>query len=196
MSGPEALLPTLMLALAYMLGSIPTAVLVCHSMGLADPRQQGSGNPGTTNVLRLGNPVAALLTLLGDVAKGVLAIGLATWSGLTAQDTGFCGLAVILGHLYPLFGRMRGGKGVATTFGVLLTLSPALGLIALLTWVLIALLGKTASLASVGTALVTPLATWLLMPAQLGTMILICLLLILRHRDNIRRILDGNERRL
>lgn len=196
MPGPDTSLTALILALAYLLGSIPTAVLVCHSMGLADPRQQGSGNPGTTNVLRLGNRPAAVLTLLGDMLKGALAIALAQWAELDDTETGLCGLAVMLGHLYPLFGRMRGGKGMATLLGVCLALSLPVGLIALASWLLLALIGKTASMASIGTAVVTPLATELLLPQQFTIIVLMCLLLIMRHRDNIRRLLNGEERRL
>ncbi|MCP8689141.1 glycerol-3-phosphate 1-O-acyltransferase PlsY [Marinobacterium sedimentorum] len=196
MPGPETLLPTLLATLAYLLGSVPTAVLVCRSMGLADPREQGSRNPGTTNVLRQGNRTAAVLTLLGDVSKGAIAVNLARYAELGSTQTGLCALAVLLGHIYPLFGRMRGGKGVATTFGLCLALSPPLGLIALGVWLLLAAIGKTASLASVGTALVTPLATFMLLPEQFAAISLICLLLVLRHRDNIRRLLRGLEHRL
>lgn len=196
MPGSDALFSAPWLALSYLLGCIPTAVVVCRTMGVADPRQQGSGNPGATNVLRIGGTVPAILTLLGDLAKGASAIALAYWAELTQFMTGLCGIAVILGHLFPGLGRQRGGKGMATTFGVLLALSPTLGLMALVTWGLLALLSKTASVASIGTALVTPLATWLLMPGLLGIILLISLLLILRHRDNIQRILAGEERRL
>lgn len=196
MPGPETLLPTLLAALAYLLGSVPTAVLVCRSMGLADPRELGSRNPGTTNVLRQGNRTAAVLTLLGDVSKGAIAVSLARYAELSSMQTGLCALAVLLGHIAPLFGRMRGGKGVATTFGLCLALSPPLGLIALAVWLLLAAIGKTASLASVGTALVTPLATFILLPEQFVAISLICLLLVLRHRDNIRRLLRGVEHRL
>ncbi|WP_020681703.1 glycerol-3-phosphate 1-O-acyltransferase PlsY [Marinobacterium rhizophilum] len=196
MPGSDTLLPTLIAAFAYLLGSVPTAVLVCHAMGLEDPRQLGSGNPGTTNVLRQGNRTAAILTLLGDVAKGVIAVSLARHAELGTAQTGLCALAVLLGHIFPLFGYMRGGKGVATTFGLCLALSPPLGLLALGIWLVLAAIGKTASLASVGTALVTPLATYILLPEHLGAIALICLLLIVRHRDNIRRLLKGTEHRL
>ena len=147
-------------------------------------------------MLRIGGAIPAILTLLGDLAKGASAIALAYWAELTQLMSGLCGIAVILGHLFPALGRRRGGKGMATTLGVLLALSPALGLVALVTWGLLALLSKTASVASIGTALVTPLAAWLLVPGLLGVMLLISLLLILRHRDNIQRILAGEERRL
>ncbi|WP_255856432.1 glycerol-3-phosphate 1-O-acyltransferase PlsY [Marinobacterium rhizophilum] len=189
-------MPLLIAVAAYLLGSVPTAVLVCHAMGLADPRRLGSGNPGTTNVLRQGNRTAAVLTLLGDVAKGALAISLAQRAGLSPNQTGACAVAVLLGHIFPLLGYMRGGKGVATTFGLCLALSPPVGLLALGTWLLLAAIGKTASLASVGTALVTPLATYLLLPEQQLAISLICLLLVLRHRDNISRLLRGVEPRL
>ncbi|NVK42604.1 MAG: glycerol-3-phosphate 1-O-acyltransferase PlsY [Oceanospirillaceae bacterium] len=196
MAEPDALFSAPLLALSYLLGCIPSAVLVCRALGVADPRQHGSRNPGATNVLRLGGPIPALLTLLGDLAKGMSAVLLAYWAELTQFMAGLCGVAAILGHLFPAFGQRHGGKGVATTLGVLLALSPLLGLAALASWTLIALLSKTASLASVGTALITPLATWLLMPGLLGTVLLISALLILRHRGNIQRIIAGEERRL
>jgi acyl phosphate:glycerol-3-phosphate acyltransferase len=196
MPEPDTLFPLLIAAIAYLLGSVPTAVLVCHAMGLADPRRLGSGNPGTTNVLRQGNRTAAVLTLMGDVAKGALAVSLALRTGLTPNQTGLCALAVLLGHIFPLLGYIRGGKGVATTFGLCLALSPPLGLLVLGAWLLLAAIGKTASLASVGTALVTPLATYLLLPEQLTAISLICLLLIVRHCDNIARLLRGVEPRL
>lgn len=196
MPGPDTFFPVLIAAFAYLLGSVPTAVLVCRAMGLADPRRLGSGNPGTTNVLRQGNRTAAVLTLLGDIAKGALAVSLARHAGLDPNQTGLCALAVLLGHVYPLFGYMRGGKGVATTFGLCLALSPPLGLVALGVWLLLAAIGKTASLASVGTALITPLASYMLLPEQLLTLSLASLLLVLRHRDNISRLLRGVEPRL
>ncbi|GGO85235.1 glycerol-3-phosphate acyltransferase [Marinobacterium nitratireducens] len=185
-----------LLALSYLLGCIPTAVVVCRALGIADPRRHGSGNPGATNVLRLGGPLAALLTLFGDLAKGASAVFLAYWAELTQFMAGLCGVAAVIGHLFPAFGQRHGGKGMATTFGVLLALSPSLGIVALASWVLIALLSKTASLASITTALVTPLATWLLLPGLLGAVLLISALLILRHHDNIQRLLAGEERRL
>ena len=140
-------LPSLVaLLLAYLIGSISFAVLVSRTMGLSDPRSYGSGNPGATNVLRSGNKLAAILTLVGDAAKGAVAVLLAqafaARFGFTALVITCAGLAAFIGHLYPVFHRFQGGKGVATAAGVLLALSPALGLCTLGTWLLVAVITR------------------------------------------------------
>lgn len=183
-----------LISLAYLLGSIPTALVVCNSMGIADPRQQGSGNPGATNVLRIGNRVAALLTLLGDIAKGAVVVLAARWLEQPSLILGFCALAAVLGHLYPLFGAYRGGKGVATTLGCTLALSWPVMLIQAGVWTLVFLLSRTSSLASLIMALSTPLAAWYFAPELLSALVLISLLMIARHRSNIERLLHGREK--
>ncbi|KDE40654.1 Acyl-phosphate:glycerol-3-phosphate O-acyltransferase PlsY [Nitrincola lacisaponensis] len=191
----DSLLEPALISLAYLLGSVPTALLVCNSMGIADPRQQGSGNPGATNVLRIGNPVAAALTFLGDSGKGALAVSLAIITDQPPGITGLCALAAVLGHLFPMFGAYRGGKGIATFFGCMLLLSWPLLLIQLSCWLILAGTTRIASLASVVMALITPLLAWWLTPELLSPLALIALLLIARHRLNLLRLFQGQESR-
>lgn len=191
----DSLLEPALISLAYLLGSVPTALLVCNFMGIADPRQQGSGNPGATNVLRIGNPVAAVLTLAGDSGKGALAVYLAVITHQSPGIIGLCALAAVLGHLFPLLGAYRGGKGIATFLGCSLVLSWPLMLAQLLSWLLVASVTRIASLASVTMALITPLLAWLLAPELLSPMALIALILIARHRLNLVRLYKGEEDR-
>lgn len=189
------LLNALMLISAYLLGSVPSAILVCHCMGIDDPRQQGSRNPGASNVLRIGNRRAALLTLLGDGGKGWCAVSLPGWFGLGAETAAWCALAAIIGHIYPLFTRFQGGKGVATAMGIYLALAPLLGVLLLLIWAGIIAAGRIASLASVSCALLSPLLAWLISPELLTPVLLISLLLVTTHRENLRKLVQGNESR-
>ncbi|KEA64204.1 Acyl-phosphate:glycerol-3-phosphate O-acyltransferase PlsY [Marinobacterium lacunae] len=196
MPGTLTSIGALMIGLAYVLGSIPTAVLVCNSMGIADPRQQGSGNPGATNVLRIGNRTAAALTLLGDIAKGALAVGIAQMTDLTGTAIGLCALAAVMGHLYPIQGVLHGGKGVSTTLGVSLMLSPLLALCQISSWLVCFALTRISSAASLVTALLTPLFAWFVIPELLGILTLIMLLLVARHARNIRNLLQHREPKL
>jgi glycerol-3-phosphate acyltransferase PlsY len=187
---------------AYLIGSLSFAVIVSRAFGLPDPHSYGSGNPGATNVLRTGRRAAALLTLLGDGGKGWLAVFLATRFapeyGLGAEAIAATVLAVFLGHLFPVFFRFRGGKGVATALGVLLALQLWLGLAALATWLAMFALFRISSLAAITAALLAPVYQWLLMGPGLTTAAVaaMSLLLLLRHRDNIRRLLCGEEGRV
>lgn len=187
-----------LIPLAYLLGSISGALICCTTLRLPDPRSQGSGNPGATNVLRYGGKTAALCTLLIDVLKGVLAVGLAKLSVPEISTIAMATLAVFLGHLYPIFLRFRGGKGVATAFGALLMLNWALGLTALATWLTIALLFRYSSLAALITALLTPIYTHLFLATEEYTIasFLISTLLIWRHRSNIHHLLTGQEQKI
>ena len=190
------------IAIAYLSGSVSFAVVVSRAMGLADPRSYGSGNPGATNVLRTGNKAAAILTLLGDAAKGAVAVMLARWAaarlGFTDLTFAWVGLAAFVGHLYPLFHGFKGGKGVATAAGVLLALSPWLGLATLATWVAIAVFFRYSSLAALVSAVFAPLYVLLLVGADrvLLPLSIMSLLLIWRHRANIAKLLAGTESRL
>ena len=202
------LLLTVSVALAaYLLGSLSFAVIVSRVMGLNDPRSYGSKNPGATNVLRSGSKLAAVLTLLLDAVKGWLPVVLAarfgpSW-GMGEGAVAAAGLAAFLGHLYPIFFRFEGGKGVATAAGVLLGISGALGLAVLLTWLTLALLFRYSSLASLVAALAAPLYC-VLGPAWLDTsgnwirlaVLLMSALLVWRHRENIGRLLRGQETKL
>ena len=187
---------------AYLLGSISFAVLMSKAFGLPDPRSYGSGNPGATNVLRTGKKAAAVLTLLGDAAKGWLAVFVAIQ--FTARDeqgvllVAAVALAVFLGHVFPVFLRFKGGKGVATALGVLLALNVWLGLGALATWMLMALVFRISSLAALTAAVIAPVYAVLLgLPREwaLASGVL-AMLLIWRHKSNIRNILAGKEPRI
>jgi acyl phosphate:glycerol-3-phosphate acyltransferase len=180
-------------AAAYLLGSISFAIVVSRLMSLPDPRTYGSKNPGATNVLRTGRRVAAVLTLAGDAGKGWLAVWLALW---LAGDPAAAGLAAFLGHLYPLFHRFRGGKGVATAAGVLLGFDPWLGLGALAAWIAIAVVFRYASLASITAALFAPFFAWFVGSDYVLPVAIIAVLLVWRHRENIARLWAGTEAKL
>jgi len=190
------------LLLAYLIGSISFAVLVSRTMGLSDPRSYGSGNPGATNVLRSGNKLAAILTLVGDAAKGAVAVLLAqafaARFGFTSLVITCAGLAAFIGHLYPVFHRFQGGKGVATAAGVLLALSPALGLCTLGTWLLVAVITRYSSLAALLAAVCAPLFAWWLLGANavIVPIAIMSVLLIWRHRQNIAKLAAGTESRI
>lgn len=192
----------LFIAAAYLLGSLSFAVIVSRAMGLPDPRSFGSGNPGATNVLRTGRKAAAALTLLGDALKGwlavVLARALAPQFGLDEGVVLLCALAVFIGHLFPLFFRFQGGKGVATALGVLVGLNPWLGLACLATWMTMALLFRISSLSALVTALLAPLYAGLLMGwGDAATAVLvIALLLVYRHKSNLIKLVNGEEARI
>jgi glycerol-3-phosphate acyltransferase PlsY len=192
--------PLLVLA-AYLLGSISFAVVISRIMGLPDPRAYGSGNPGATNVLRSGRKSAAALTLLGDALKGWLAVWLA--ARLAPADAGHsvvlaCGLAAFIGHLYPVFFRFKGGKGVATALGVLLGFNPWLGLACLATWLAVVATARISSLGAIVTALLAPLYTGWLMDwrESFWAVTALSALLLYRHRPNIRNLLAGKESRI
>ncbi|MEA3292007.1 MAG: glycerol-3-phosphate 1-O-acyltransferase PlsY [Pseudomonadota bacterium] len=184
--------------LAYLFGSISSAIIVSRLMGLPDPRSTGSKNPGATNVLRIGNKKAAAITLLGDVLKGLIPVLIARLITTNPVVLSLVGLAALLGHLFPLFFGFKGGKGVATAIGVIAGLSPPLALTLILTWLVMALLFRYSSLAALTAAVLAPLySLWLLpgRPYLLFTLALAALLLW-RHRENIRRLLDGTEKKI
>lgn len=181
--------------LGYLLGSLPFAVIVSRAFGLTDPRSHGSGNPGATNVLRTGNKLAALLTLLGDGLKGWLAVWLAGAFGAGPLGIAIAGVAAFLGHVFPVFLGFRGGKGVATAFGVLVGFHPALALIALATWGVVALVTRYSSAAAIATAVEAPFAVSML-SARIELTVATAMmsgLLIWRHRSNIQRLFSGTE---
>ena len=196
-------LNTLMFVVAaYLLGSVSFAIVVSKLFRLADPRTFGSGNPGATNVLRTGNKVAAALTLLGDCVKGVVPVGLAVHFNeqLMLGDAGIAliAVAVFAGHVWPLFFRFKGGKGVATALGVLLGLNPILGVATLLTWVVIAYAFRYSSLAALISALFAPFYYTLLFGLNsIGFAVLIMSsVLIWRHRSNIGNLIAGKESKI
>jgi len=183
---------------AYLMGSIASAVVVARLMGLPDPRTQGSGNPGATNVLRLGGKKAAALTLLGDVLKGVIPVLAARLAGLPETGVALVALAAFLGHLYPVFFGFKGGKGVATAFGVLVAGAPLLGLAILVTWLAVAFASRISSLSALTAAALAPLYAHWLGLATVWTVVagVIAVLVFWRHRSNIRNLLSGREGRI
>ncbi|HSW71527.1 MAG TPA: glycerol-3-phosphate 1-O-acyltransferase PlsY [Gammaproteobacteria bacterium] len=183
--------------LAYLLGSLSTAVIVCKLMGLDDPRRHGSNNPGATNVLRIGSKKAALFTLIGDVLKGMLPVLAAKYYGWNNLALTLVGCSVFLGHLYPLFFRFQGGKGVATLFGLTLALSWPLGLALILTWLGLAFSFRYSSLAAIGMSLCAPFYSWYFIDLHsAGIISLMSLLLIIRHRGNILKLTKGRENKI
>lgn len=187
----------LILVAAYCLGSISFAVVVSRLMRLPDPRSYGSKNPGATNVLRTGSKVAAVLTLVGDASKGAVAVWLASYFTTAATELALVGLAAFLGHLYPVFHRFQGGKGVATAAGVLLALDWRVGLGTIVTWLLIALFLRYSSLAALVAAVFAPLGTAFLLGWQSAIVVAVMsAFLVWRHKENISRLLAGTEPRL
>jgi len=192
----------LFITAAYLLGSLSFAVIVSRAMRLPDPRRYGSGNPGATNVLRSGRKSAAVLTLLGDALKGwaavVLARMLAPQFGLDDGVVLLCALAVFIGHLFPLYFRFQGGKGVATALGVLVGLNPWLGLACLATWLFMAGVFRISSLAALTTAVLAPVYAGLLTgwDDTAMTVLVITLLLVYRHKSNLIKLVNGQEARI
>jgi len=184
--------------LAYLLGSVSSAVVIARLMGLPDPRSVGSKNPGATNVLRYGGRKAAILTLAGDVLKGVIPVLIA--HAVTADPViiALTGFGAFLGHLFPVFFGFRGGKGVATALGVWLAINPWVGLALLVTWLATALLFRYSSLSALTASVAAPFyVAWLSPgPAYLAVMIVMSAILIFRHRSNIRNLIAGTETKI
>ncbi len=196
-----------LILLSYLLGSIPFAVVISRLMGLQDPRSFGSGNPGATNVLRTGNKKAAVLTLFGDAFKGWLAVVLAAYIsqqlGLSVAVVAACAVAAFIGHVYSLFLKFKGGKGVATALGVLLALEPWLAFVVAGSWLVIAFASRYSSLASVMAAALAPIyyimggkVIWPLHISYAAAILLISVLVLYRHKQNIARLLQGKESRI
>jgi glycerol-3-phosphate acyltransferase PlsY len=188
--------------LAYMLGSVPFAVLVSKWFGLADPRSFGSGNPGATNVLRTGSKAAAALTLVGDAGKGWLAVflvqTLGRQYGATVSDEALVAFAVFYGHLHSMFLGFRGGKGVATAGGVLLGLNGWLGLAAIAVWIVVAYVTRYSSVAALSSAVAAPVLATIFFgwDIRMSAVSLISLLLFMRHGENIKKLRAGTEGRI
>lgn len=196
------MLTTAFVVISYLIGSLSFAVLVSKAMGLPDPHSYGSGNPGATNVLRTGSKAAALLTLAGDAGKGFVAVMLARIvgepMGLAAGGIALCGLAAFLGHLYPVFHRFAGGKGVATAAGILLAFNGWLGLATLATWIIIAVFFRYSSLAALVASVFAPIYAFFLFGASpvVPATAVMSILLMWRHRANIKNLLAGRESRI
>lgn len=184
--------------LAYLIGSIASAIIVCRTLGLGDPRTDGSGNPGATNVLRLHGKKAAALTLAGDVIKGVPAILLLHYLQAPDLYIAAAGLSAFIGHIFPLYFGFRGGKGVATLIGVLIATHWSLGLAFILCWLLVAFTTRYSSLSAMTAAVLTPVFSWLLLnsPVYIVSCALMSAALLWRHRPNIKKLLSGEESKI
>jgi glycerol-3-phosphate acyltransferase PlsY len=183
---------------AYLTGSVSAAIITCRIMGLPDPRSTGSNNPGATNVLRLGGKKAAIITLSGDLIKGLIPVAAAHLMQLDTSIIALTGLAAFLGHLYPFFFGFKGGKGVATALGVYIGLYWQAGLVFVIVWVIVASISRISSLSALTATLFIPAyfyyaidSTWLM-----ATTAIMAILIFWRHRSNIRNILNGSEKRL
>ena len=183
----------LMIFGTYLLGSISSAIIFCQLAGLPDPRENGSKNPGATNVLRIGGRLSALGVLLFDVLKGMLPVAIAFRLGLEPSEIGFIALAACLGHVFPIFFHFRGGKGVATALGTLIPFGMEISELALATWLITFLISRYSSLSAVITALILPTFVWWYKPEFTFPVALVCCLLVYRHHDNIQRLWRRQE---
>lgn len=182
-------------AIAYLFGSLSTAIIVCKLMGLPDPRLEGSKNPGATNVLRYGGKKAAAITLIGDALKGFLPVLAAKLMGQGHGNLEIIAMAAFFGHLYPIFFQFKGGKGVATALGVFLALSLPVALTMLATWLIMAMVFNISSLAALTAACLAPVFVWYWEPnaAFITMAVVMSLVLIWRHRSNIKKLVKGSE---
>ena len=201
-STPITMTIIVFIILAYLLGSISFAVIASWIFRLPDPRTFGSKNPGATNVLRSGNKAAAILTLLGDAGKGWVAVVLAqhlvpVW-GLDNKVIAAVALLVFLGHIWPVFLRFKGGRGVATAVGVVLGLNLWSGILAIITWIIVALIWRFSSLSALVAATLTPVYAWIFLGSEVSTLVIlvISLLIIWRHKSNIANLVAGKETRI
>jgi len=198
----DLLVPLAFILLAYLIGSVPFAVVVSRVMGLKDPRSYGSGNPGATNVLRSGSKAAAALTLLGDAAKGWLAVWLAqSWGpDIGERSVALVALAAFLGHLYPLFLRFKGGKGVATLFGMVIAIHPGAALCCAGVFVLVLVATHYVSLSSILAGFTFPFSIAFVFHTSIPVVLLygiaICALILVTHQKNIERLLKGHESKI
>ena len=186
-------LTILMFTSAYLLGSISSAILVCQLFNLGDPRKQGSGNPGATNILRIGGKFPAALVLIFDVLKGTLPVWASYYFGLAPIYLALVAVMACLGHMFPLFFGFSGGKAVATAFGAILPLGLDLAALTLVTWGIIVWLTNYSSLAAILTLVLAPLFTWLLKPEYTLPVAILSIIIILRHKNNIIRLWQKQE---
>lgn len=189
------MIEVILIIAGYLAGSLSAAIITCRLMGLPDPRTQGSKNPGATNVLRVGGKKAAAITLLGDAIKGVIPVVAAQLLHQPPLILSLVGLAAFLGHLYPVFFHFRGGKGVATFFGVLVAMTWQVGIATIATWLVMAKLFNISSLSAITAATLTPLYMWWLRPEKefIIASIVISAILLWRHRSNIQNLIEGTE---
>ncbi|MFM2480337.1 glycerol-3-phosphate 1-O-acyltransferase PlsY [Celerinatantimonas sp. YJH-8] len=186
----------LFIAGAYLLGSISSAVLTCRLFGIADPRHHGSGNPGATNVYRLGGRFPAIIVLIFDMLKGVIPVWGAYFAGLPPVILGAVAISACFGHMFPVFFHFEGGKGVATAFGSVLPIGLDLGGLLIATWIVVLLVTGYSSAAALITALLAPLFTWLIKPEYTLPVSMLACLIILRHHSNITRLWNQTESKI
>ena len=193
---PVTLIPLMWIVAAYLIGSISFGILFSKAFGLPDPRTVGSGNIGATNIARSGKKLPAILTLLGDALKGWLPVWLALQTDMLMWVVACVGLAVFFGHLYPIYHKFKGGKGVATALGVMLAVSPMLALACLITWVLVFAISRISSLSAIVAALLSPIYAWYLLPYKdyVLMVLVMAIFLVWRHKSNIEKLLNGTER--
>lgn len=188
-----------MLIIAYLLGSLSFAIIVSKCMKLEDPRSYGSQNAGATNVMRSGNKKAAIFTLLGDLIKGLLVVVVARFitHGIDGGDAivGLCGVMAVIGHIYPIFFKFKGGKGVATAIGVMLGLNPYLAMLLVVTWIIVFKLSRVSSLSAIIATLMSPLYAYILMgnSSYFGATTIVAFFVVYKHKDNIIRLIKGTE---
>ena len=192
---PVTLIPMVWIVVAYLIGSISFGIIFSWLFGLPDPRTVGSGNIGATNIARSGKKLPAILTLLGDALKGWLPVWLALQSNMLMWVVAAIGLAVFFGHLYPIYHKFKGGKGVATALGVMLAVSPMLGLACLLTWAFVFAISRLSSLSAIVAAALSPVFAWLLLPYKnyVLMVLVMAVMLVWRHKSNIQKLLNGTE---
>lgn len=192
------MIPAIILSvIAYLIGSLSSAIIVCKFLNLPDPRTQGSMNPGTTNVLRIGGKVPALITLSGDILKGFLPVLVGHLIGIGGFFLGLIAISAFLGHIFPIFFKFQGGKGVATALGTFLALSPVVGIAVVATWILMAAIFRYSSLAAITAAILAPI--FMLVFADMGYFLptlAITAMLIWRHLANIQRLRAGTESKI
>ena len=186
-----------LIVIAYLLGSLSFALIASKLFKFPDPRTAGSNNPGATNVLRLSGKPAALFVIVGDILKGVIPVLIAKAVGITLFFQGFIALAAVLGHIFPLYTQFKGGKGVATTLGILLALNISLGLACVLTWVFVAFVFRYSSLASIVMALTMPAYAYAFhVPPLLPSLFFMTAIILVCHRSNIKRLVLGQESKI
>jgi glycerol-3-phosphate acyltransferase PlsY len=181
---------------AYILGSISSAIVVCFLFGKGDPREQGSKNPGATNVLRIAGPLAAILVLVFDILKGTVSVYLAFLVGVDPISIGIVAIAACLGHMYPIFFKFKGGKGVATALGCLISMGFSLAGLLLSTWILVVLITGYSSLAAIITVTLAPVYTLFFKPEYVLSVLMLSALIVWQHRENINRLLRGEESKI
>ncbi len=181
--------------IAYLIGSVSFGILASKLFNIADPRTMGSKNPGATNVMRQGNKVAAIFTLLGDMLKATILLLIAKFNGVSDSLIVLIAIAVMLGHVYPIYYQFKGGKGVATALGILLGISPVLALSVFIIWIIIFFIWKFSSLAAIGATLSSPIiALWIGLSNQIVfLMCILSLIILVRHKSNIKNLLNGTE---